>query len=107
MSNMYDILCASLAQEIGKDEILCRGLLRITVTNSVRHLQQISDPVRTVTETTAYISRMGYQDWKNIIDGPRLTQILANVGVKDPPNVIARLMQILVEQQSMFTMAAR
>ena len=104
---MYDILCASLAQEIGKDEILCRGLLRIIITNNVQRLQQIDDPIKSITETTSHASRMSYQEWKTIIENPRFSQTLSNVGIKEPSAVANHLLQTLVEQQSLFTMGAR
>ena len=107
MSNMLYILGGSLAQAIGKDEILCRGVLRMTVINSAEHLRQMTDPAKTTTETAAYLTKMTYQDWKIIIEGPALSRILANIGIKDTSKVTAQLMQTLVEQQSLFTMAAR
>lgn len=107
MSNMFHILGASLAQEIGKDEILCRGVLRMAITGSVSYLQQITDPVKARAETMTYAMMMTYQDWKNIIDGPVFSQVLANIGLKDTSALKARLLQTLVEQQSLFTMTAR
>jgi len=104
---MFHILCVSLAQEIGKDEILCRGLLRIIITTNVKHLQQINDPVKAVMETTVHASRMTYQEWKTILESPGLSQALAKFGINNPSTVTARLMQTLVEQQSLFTMIAR
>jgi hypothetical protein len=106
VSNMFYILGAGLAQEIGKDEILCRGALRMTITNSVKRLQQITDPVKVRTETLAYATGMTYQEWKAIIDGPAFSQVLSSIGVVEKSALTARLMQILVEQQSLFTMTA-
>lgn len=107
MSNMLYILGASLAQAIGKDEVLCRGVLRMTVINSAEHLRQISDPLQATTETTAYLIKMTYQDWKAIIEGPALSRNLANLGIKGSSTLTALLLETLVEQQSLFTMAAR
>src|SRR5512135_1861118 len=104
---MLYTLGTSLAQAIGKDEILCRGVLRMTIINSVQHLRQMNDPIQTTTETVAYITKMTYQDWKAIIEGPALSRNLANIGIKETSAVTARLMQTLVEQQSLFTMTAR
>jgi hypothetical protein len=106
VSNMLYTLGASLAQVIGEDEILCRGVLRMTVINSVKHLQQMTDPAQATTETIAYMKKMTYQDWKVIIEGPALSKTLANIGIKETSTLTARLMQTLVEQQSLFTMAA-
>lgn len=106
MSNMLHILGASLARTVGKDETLCRGVLRMTVKNSVQHLQQMSDPLQATTETMAYITKMTYQDWKALIEGPALARNLAMVGFKETTAITDRLMQTLVEQQSLFTMAA-
>ena len=107
MSNMLYTLGASLAQVIDKDEILCRGVLRMTVINSVEHLREMNDPLKTTTETAAYLARMTYQDWKAIIEGAALPKNLARLGIKETPTLATRLMQTLVEQQSLFTMAAR
>ncbi len=106
MSNMLYILGASLAQALGKDEILCRGVLRMTIINNVRHLRQLTDPVQSTAASMAYITKMTYQDWKALIEGPALSQNLANIGIKDTSHLSARLMQTLVEQQSLFTMSA-
>jgi hypothetical protein len=107
VSNMLYTLSASLAQAMGKDEILCRGMLRMTIIGSANHLQQITDPVQSMTETAAYIARMTYQDWKAIIEGRALSRNLTMIGIKETSAVTAQLMQTLVEQQSLFTMAAR
>lgn len=103
---MFYTLGASLAQAIGEDEILCRGVLRMTIINSVQHLRKMTDPLQSTTETIAYMKKMTYQDWKAIIEGPVLSQNLTNIGIKETSTVKARLMQTLVEQQSLFTMAA-
>jgi hypothetical protein len=107
VSNMFYILGASLAQAIGEDETLCRGVLRMSIMNSVQHLRQITDPVKSTTETTAYIPMMVYRDWETIISGPAFSQTLTNIGIKETSTIRARLMQTLVEQQSLFTMSAR
>lgn len=107
MSNMLYTLGANLAQVTGKDEILCRGVLRMTIISSVPHLRQIADPIQATTETTAYITKMTYQDWKAIIEGPTLSRTLMNIGIKETSVFTTKLMQALVEQQSLFTMAAR
>ncbi len=106
MSNMFHTLGASLSQEIGKDEVLCRGVLRMAVVNSVKSLQRTSDPIKAMNETLNYIADMKYRDWKSVIEGPSLSQVLMNIGVKDMPAVIDRLLETLVEQQSLFTMEA-
>ncbi|HEX2997213.1 MAG TPA: hypothetical protein VHP14_20490 [Anaerolineales bacterium] len=107
MSDMLYILGSSLAQAAGKDELLCRGVLRMTVINSVEHLRQMSDPIKATTETKIHMAKMTYQDWKAIIEGPALSRNLAIMGIKDMPTITAQLMQTLVEQQSLFTMTAR
>jgi hypothetical protein len=106
VNNMLYLLGASLAQAIGEEEILCRGVLRLTVTSSVEQLRQLPDPSQATSETIAYIKKMTYRDWKAVIEGPMLSQNLASVGIKDSSTVATRLMQTLVEQQSLFTMAA-
>jgi hypothetical protein len=106
VSNMLQILAASLAQAIGEEEIVCRGVLRLTITSSVEQLRQISDPGQVTTQAIAYTKRMTYQDWKAIIESSALSQSLANIGVTDSSTIAARLMKTLIEQQSLFTMAA-
>ena len=107
MSNMLYILGASLAKIIGKDEILCRGVLRMTIINSVERLRQMADPIKATTETKVYMAKMTYQDWKAIIEGQALSRNLAMMGIKETSTATVRLMQTLVEQQSLFTMTAR
>ena len=106
-SNMLYILGSSLAQAIGEEEIVCRGVLRLTITSGVEQLRQISDPGQAITETIAYMKKMTYQDWKAIIESPALPQSLANIGIKESGTAVSRLKQTLVEQQSLFTMTAR
>lgn len=106
MSNMFYTLSSSLAQATGHDEIICRGLLRITIINSTDHLQQITDPAKSTTETITYMAKMTYQDWKSLIEGPDFSRVLVRLGIKETSSLKSRLMQTLVEQQSLFTMAA-
>lgn len=101
--NMLYVLGASLAQAISKDETICRGIVRLAVTDSVPHLRQTSDP----SQASAYIKTMAYEDWKAIVEGPVLFQRLTNLGIKDPAGIVARLRQTLVEKQSLLTMLAR
>ena len=72
----------------------------------MEQLRQLTDPAHVTTETVAYMEKMTYQDWKTIIEGPVLTKTLANIGVKDASATKAKFMQVLVEQQSLFTMTA-
>jgi hypothetical protein len=102
MSNMLYILGASLAQTTGKEEGICRGMLCLSVMDSVKHLQQTSD----ITQVLAHMQTMTYQDWKAIIEGTALLQRVASIGITRPVDVIARLKQTLVEKQSLLTMAA-
>jgi len=104
---MLYVLGTRLAQTISADETVCRGLLRLTVMSSVEQLKQVSDPRQATIKTIAYVNKMTYQDWKNVIESPMLYQRLANIGIKEPPNIVNQLKQTLVEQQSLFTMAAR
>ncbi len=106
MSNMFYTLGASLAQAIGEDEILCRAVLRRTVMQNVRHLRQMTDPLKASAETMTYMAKMTYQDWKALIASPLLAENLMSLGVKDPFAISARLQKTLVEQQSLLTMAA-
>ncbi|MBN2005724.1 MAG: hypothetical protein JXA21_20375 [Anaerolineae bacterium] len=102
MSKMIDSLGVSLAQVIGKEEMVCRGLLRLTVMDSVERLRRTSD----YGQTMAYIRTMGYQDWKNILEGSVLLQRLKSVGIREPVIVVNKLKETLIEQQSLLTMAA-
>lgn len=106
MTNMLHILGASLARVIGEDEVVCRGVLRLTIMNSVDELKQVSDPGKATTQTIAYIKKMTYQDWKTIIEDSSLHKSLASIGINNSAPVIAQLRQTLVEQQSLFTMTA-
>jgi hypothetical protein len=103
---MLHVLAASMAQTIGEEEIVCRGVLRLTITSSVEQLRQITDPSQVTTQAIAYIKKMTYQDWKAVIEGPMFAQNLVNIGIADSTAVAARLKQTLVEQQSLFTMTA-
>ena len=103
MSNMMlYVLGESLAQATGKNETLCRGLLRLTVMDSVEPLRQTPDP----NQAMAYMKTMAFEDWKAIIEGAVLSQRLANIRVAKPDDVVARLRQTLVEKQSLLTMTA-
>jgi hypothetical protein len=102
MSKMIDSLGVSLAQAIGKEEMVCRGLLRLTIMDSVAYPQKTSD----YGQTMVYVKKMSYQDWKDIIEGPALARRLRSVGIKDPAAVVNVLRQTLVEQQSLLTMGA-
>ncbi len=102
MSKMIESLGVSLAQAIGKEEIVCRGLIRLSVMDSAERLQRTSD----YGQIMAYIKTMGYQDWKNVIEGSALLQRLKSVGIKEPVVVVNKLKQTLVEQQSLLTMTA-
>ena len=103
MSNMLHILGASLAQATGKQEILCRGLLRLSVLDSVEHLRQSSD----LKQVMAHMQTMTYQDWKAFVEGAVLSQRLENIGVSRPADVVAQLKQTLADAQSLLTMSAR
>ncbi len=106
MSDMLYSLGASMAQAIGEEERICRGLLRLTVMDSVDRLRQMSDSPQVTTQTIAYMKKMTYSDWRAILEEPGLCQRLANIGIKEPASVVAQLKQTLVEQQSLFTMTA-
>ena len=103
MSNMLYVLGASLAQATGKSEILCRGLLRLSVLDSVEHLRQTSD----LNQVMDYMRTMSYQDWKTFVEGAVLSQRLANIGVARPADIVGQLRQTLADAQSLLTMAAR
>mgnify|MGYP001329477496 CR=1 FL=1 len=107
MSNMLNTLSVSLSEATGEDEVLCRGVLRMAIKNNVQHLRQMTDPVKSSNETMTYITKMTYQDWKAIIEGPALSRMLGAIGLKETSILKTHLMQTLVEQQSLFTMGAR
>jgi hypothetical protein len=107
MSNMFYTLSASLAQATGEDEVLCRGVLRMTIINSAPHLRQITDPVESTTAIMTHMTKMTYHDWKTLIEGPAFSRMLGRIGIKEPSTVKTELIQTLVEQQSLFTMGAR
>jgi len=103
MSSMLHVLGASLAQATGKEESICRGLIRLSIMDSVEYLRQSSD----FAQVAAHMQTMAYQDWKAVLEGAVLAQRLANIGITEPAGVVARLKQTLVEKQSLLTMAAR
>lgn len=102
MSNMFYSLGAALAQTIGREEMVGRGILRLCIMDSVDQLRQMTD----VIQATDYIKTMNYQDWKAILEGSVLSQRLANMGIQEPSIVVVRLKQTLVDQQSLLTMTA-
>ena len=102
MSNMFYSLGATLAQAISREEMVGRGVLRLSIMDSVEKLQQMTD----VTQATAHIQTMNYQDWKAVLEGPVLSQRLMNLGITEPSVVVARLKQTLADQQSLLTMTA-
>ena len=103
MSNMLSILGSSLAQATGKEEGICRGLLRLSIQDSVEYLQETTD----LAQVAAHIQTMTYQDWKNIIEGGVLAQRLANMGIAEPGDIVTGLKQTLAEKQSLLTMTAQ
>jgi hypothetical protein len=102
MSNMFYSLGATLAQAISREDMVGRGVLRLSIMDSVEKLQQMTD----VTQATAHIQTMNYQDWKAVLEGPVLSQRLMNLGITEPSVVVARLKQTLADQQSLLTMTA-
>jgi len=102
MSKMLDSLGMTLAQTIGKEAMVCRGLLRLTIADSAEQLWQTSDYGQIMSRTRM----MSYQDWKDIIEGPALVQRLKGIGIQDPTIIVTELKQTLIEQQSLFTMMA-
>ena len=102
MSNMLHILGAQLGQVIGKQEGICRGMLRITITDNVKTLNS-ADP----RQILAYINTMTYDDWKMVLESPVMSQRLTAIGIKDPAAVVSQLKRTLVNKQSLLTISMR
>ena len=59
MSSMLHILGASLAEMVGKEEFVCRGMLRLAIEDIVEHLHQTTDH-RIWKE---HLKTMNFRDW--------------------------------------------
>ena len=102
MSSMLNALGTSISLSTKLEEITCRGLLRLCIMDSMEQLKIPNDP----RQTTAYINRMTYNDWKGIVESQVLSSRLTNSGVSDPARVVTALKQTLMDKQSLLTMAA-
>lgn len=102
MSNMMLILGDRLAQLTGKQESICRGLLRLSIMDS-SPLAKITDGQKVL----EYVNAMAYTDWRQVLDSEALLSRLKAVNVRDPESVIAKLKETLNIKQSLFTLSAR
>ncbi len=102
MSGMLQILGAALAQATGTQEATCRGLLRLTITDSVVELS-----TATPQQILSHINTMSYDGWKMTLEHPELSRRLTAIGVKDAGSVVSELKQTLVEKQSLLMMTVQ
>jgi hypothetical protein len=102
MSDMFNILGARLAQAIGREEAICRGLLRLSVLDRLQQLQPTAD----TGQVMVYIRQMAFRDWQAVLEGPVLARRLKNIGVAEPANVVDQLQGTLVETQSLLAISA-
>ena len=103
MSMMLNILGARLAKLSDKSELSCRGIIRYAVSDNVEHLQNTLD----YKVWHNHLQTMSYYDWDDILQSPSFSKRLANIGLKDTPDVVHHLRQTLVEKQALLTLAAR
>lgn len=96
---MLFILGAEMARNTKLEEQICRGLLR----QSVQAVCGLSDP----DVLYDYMHSIGFTQWTAILEEPTLAKRLANVGVKNPDDIIALIKRKLIERQSLFTLSAR
>ncbi len=99
MKKMLFILGEEIAQLTGLQVTVCRGVMRLAAEKACGS----NDPMA----IEAHIEKLGLAGWQNLLGDAELGQRLANMGVKNVPAVIKRAGQILVERQSLFTLAAR
>ena len=102
MSAMLHILGATLATATEKEEIVCRGLLRLSIAEHTA-LNQQTDPA----QLAAHIKTMTYADWVQVLSRQTLLERLSSLGVLQATQVLAHLKQTLIEKQSLLTIAAR
>ena len=102
MSNMLYILGDRLAQLTGTQEMICRGMLRLSIMDSLPNMQTADGQ-----QALAYMKAMTYADWQVAIESQALSSRLAAIRVKEPATVVAQLKRTLVEKQSLLTLSAR
>ena len=103
MSSMLNVLGASLAQTIDREETLCRGLLRLSIMDHLMSVHKMDKPAQHL----AYLKTMSFSDWAGVLEGKALSQRLAALGIQNPTSVTVQLKQTLVDKQSLLTMSAR
>ena len=98
MKKMHLILGKDLAERTGKNETVCRGLLRLAIQDQCG----FDDPAL----VEGYLKRMGFREWERVLNDANLAKRLANVGVQNSSDAIAQAKRTLVEKQSLFTMSS-
>jgi hypothetical protein len=102
MSTMLHVLAATLARETAREELICRGVIRLSVADE-------SDPAlrSDLERLAAHLKAMTYAEWLLILSCAPLRDRLTSLGVQRPAEVLARLQQTLLEKQSLLTLTAR
>ncbi len=99
MKQMLFILADEIAQITGLKDMVCRGAMRLAAEKACGS----SNPV----SVDAHINQLDFAGWQNLLSDAEFAQRLANMGVKDVPGVIKQAKHLLVDRQSLFTIAAR
>ena len=99
MKKMLYILGDEIANVTGIQATVCRGMMRLTA-------EKVCDSINPMI-IEAFIEKLDFFGWQNIINDPSFSQRLANMGIKNVPGVVAQAKRTLVERQSLFTLAAR
>ncbi len=103
MGKMLSILGLALAHEIGKEEAMCRGLLRLIIIEIVEQAHSLPDPGK----IQAYIDTMKFEDWETIFKDENFIRRLRNIGVKQPDRVAQYLQKTLIQNQSLIVLSAQ
>ncbi len=102
MGKILSILGGALAHEIGKEEAMCRGLLRLTITEIAEQVKSLREPA----EIQAYIESMKFEDWETLIKDENFIRRLRNIGVQQPDRVAQYLRETLIQNQSLIVLSA-
>ncbi len=99
MKKMLYILGDECARITGKQPSVIRGMLRLAAQEEC----SAEDP----TLVEAYIESLSFYGWQRVLNNKSFYVRLSNIGVTDVPKVIMQAHSVLVERQSLFTLAVR
>ncbi len=103
MNKMLSVLGLALAKEIGKEEFICRGLLRLTIIEIAEQAEELLDPGK----IQAYIDNMKFEDWESLFRDDKFTRRLKNMGVLHTDKIIQNMQKTLVQTQSLIVLSVR